>query len=84
VDANEECEYCAQPPGRRMVVERPMESEVKVLATFLWVRDPKRLVFCDDDCRVKWYGLRRKAIWLQHSRTHSDDVGCMCVECMEG
>jgi len=72
----DECEYCAQPPGKRRVVERPMEAEVKVLSTFFWVIDPARLVFCDEECRTKWHGLRRKALWQAHGPS------CSCVECM--
>lgn len=76
----EECEYCAQPAGKRRVVERPMEAEVKVLSAFFWVIDPARLVFCDDECRTKWHGLRRKALWQAH-QVRSNGLGCLCIEC---
>lgn len=73
---NDECEYCAQVTGPKRVVERPMESEQKALSAFPWVIDPTRLVFCNDECRTKWHGLRRKALWQAHG------LGCSCVECM--
>jgi len=72
----EECEFCAQPPGPRRVIERPMADEVKALSKFFWVVDPSRLVFCDEECRVKWHALRRRSLWERHGPS------CHCVECM--
>ncbi len=77
VTLSNECEYCAQDAiGRRRVIERPMAEETAQLSRFFWVVDPVRLVFCDEECRVKWHGLRRKAIWSAHG------VDCSCVACM--
>lgn len=70
-----DCEYCAQPAGEKKIVERPMSDEAKTLSAFPWVADPSALVFCDEDCRVKWHALRRKAIWEKHGPV------CMCAEC---
>ena len=72
-----ECEYCAQRtlPQKR-VVEIPMESEAATLRPYYMVIDPARLVFCDAECRQKWHGLRRKALWASHPQN------CACVGCM--
>ena len=75
-NAEEECELCAQPTDARRVVERPMADEAKSLSAFFWVIDPERLVFCDDECRTKWHGLRRRALWAKHGST------CTCVTCL--
>jgi hypothetical protein len=53
-----------------------MADEAKNLATFFWVLDPARLVFCDSECRTKWHGLRRKSLWKQHGES------CACVACL--
>lgn len=74
---NDECEMCAMPAtGRRQVIEKPSEGEAAALSRHFWVIDPARLVFCTEECRVKWHGLRRKAIWQQHPDT------CACVACL--
>lgn len=73
---NSECEYCAQQVGPRRVIEHPFADEVVTLSKFFWVIDPARLVFCDAECRSKWHGLRRKAIW------HAHGADCACLACM--
>jgi len=53
-----------------------MEAEAVSLARYFWVLNPKRLVFCDAECRVKWHTLRRQALWTSHAQ------GCACVTCL--
>lgn len=77
--ASDECEYCAQQsPQKTRVVERPFDGEVKYLSAFFWVIDPARLVFCDQECRVKWHALRRRATWMTH------EPQCVCARCVGG
>lgn len=71
-----ECEYCAQPTSARRVIEQPSDDEAKSLSSLFWVIDPNRLVFCDAECRQKWHGLRRRALWDKHPPT------CTCVTCL--
>jgi hypothetical protein len=75
----DECEYCGQPtPQKSRVVERPFSGESERLRRFFWVIDPERLVFCDQECRVKWHALRRRATWMAH------DAQCVCAQCVGG
>lgn len=31
--------------------------------------------FCNETCRKRWHGMKRRALWERHPE------GCLCVEC---